>query len=841
MIGCLGTGFLPAQNGDRAGDPSVEVPLAKSLPKAPVVPAERAHTTLVLADGIAAELVASEPLIGDPVALAFDPDGRLWVLEMRGYMPDADGFGEDYATGRLVVLSDDDHDGRMDRSTVYVDDMVLPRAFAFVRGGVLVLEPPWLRRLYDDNHDLVPDREEIVAAGFGGLNNPEHAANGLIRGLDNWMQCINHPLRLRDQGERLELGDSPILGQWGGAYDQWGRLFHNSNSDVLRACVVPPRALARHRQWPLSKLANVQVVKSQAVRPARPTPGVNRGYQPGFLDDQARLRTATGACSPCIYRGQLFGSDYAGNAFVCEPAGHLVKRYRLTEVDGLPVGTDAYGEGEWLASTDERFRPVAITEGPDGALYIADFYRGLIQHRLFLTSYLRDQVDRRELAAPTGLGRIWRLVPRGQPIDRNSPGLSARTTTSLIGLLQHPSGFFRDSAQRLLVERRDRKAIPLLLEVALQHADPLARLHAFWTLEGLDALNREVLLEISKDVHPELRVAALRVGSPLRTCPLRTELERLCRDQAISVRRQVALGLADMFDPGEEHDLLPFVAALAHDRNLRDLLMTGLAGREASLIREQLIQASDPDPIDAPSGLLRDLARSIVLRKSEADLVALLSTAVQHAPSEADATALLEGLNAGRPLPDRSKFQMPWELSAPPEPLEAWMKRASAKEHELLTLLDRRLTWPGKPGYEQWAIPPLDARGQLLADKGQALFLTTCAGCHHPEALGIEGLGPPLFESPRIQGPSRALIGITLVGLRGKLQVKGRGYDSEMPSLRSLDDENLAAILTWLRRSHGNRAGPIFPEEVQALREELQNRSVPLDTSELESFGNSRD
>ena len=181
-----GSNALFAQNGDRAGELQRDLPDAWRMPPSPPLSPEEAMESFVLQPGHRIELVASEPLIGDPVQIVFDASGDLWVCEMRGYMPDADGLGEEEPVGRIVRLRDLDGDGDMDESTVFLDHLVLPRAIAPAFDGLLVVEPPNLVYCRDTDGDGRADDSQVLVSGFGGIENPEHAGNGLRYGIDNW-------------------------------------------------------------------------------------------------------------------------------------------------------------------------------------------------------------------------------------------------------------------------------------------------------------------------------------------------------------------------------------------------------------------------------------------------------------------------------------------------------------------------------------------------------------------------------------------------------------------------------------------------------------------------------
>ncbi|MES1194996.1 MAG: dehydrogenase, partial [Opitutus sp.] len=277
--------------------------------------------------------------------------------------------------------------------------------------------PPKLWFCRDTNGDGVADEKTEIAADYGGINNPEHTANGLMWAMDNWIYSANHTVRFRYEGAGKFARDTTVTrGQWGITQDDTGRLYYNSNSDPLRLDAVPSHYLARNPSLTDPSGVNLSLVPANLrVWPLRVTPGVNRGYK--SLDDTGRITAVTAACAPLLYRGDTM-PELRGEAFVCEPSGNLIKRITIAPKNARSdelAGRHSYEGTEFIASTDERFRPVNLFNGPDGALYVVDLYRGILQHRLYVTSFLRKQIDERGLAEGRGLGRIWRIVPENAP------------------------------------------------------------------------------------------------------------------------------------------------------------------------------------------------------------------------------------------------------------------------------------------------------------------------------------------------------------------------------------------------------------------------------------------
>jgi mono/diheme cytochrome c family protein len=253
---------------------------------------------------------------------------------------------------------------------------------------------------------------------------------------------------------------------------------------------------------------NEKIVSDNRVYPVRATTGVNRGYVTGILDSNLRLENFTAACGPFIYRGQLLGDDYYGNAFVPEPAGNLVKRNILKEDGYVLTGRQAYQEKEFLASSDERFRPVSIYGGPDGALYVVDMYRGIIQHKTFLTDYLKKEITARKLTQPLSCGRIYRITPSGKeavfaPLPDNPMQLAK--------LFEHPNGWVRDKAQQIIIDKKYVQVVPVLRQYLNASNKHLPLIHALWTLNELSELEPTEILSLLQHTDWRIRMQALSV------------------------------------------------------------------------------------------------------------------------------------------------------------------------------------------------------------------------------------------------------------------------------------------------------------------------------------------
>lgn len=790
----------------------------------PIRSASEAMATFQLASGLRIELVAAEPLVEEPVVIQFDEDGRLWVVEMRGFMPNVEGEGEEAPVGRVVVLEDEDGDGEMDQRTVFLDSLVMPRAIAFVPGGVLIAEAKPLWYLEDLNNDLVPEKRILIDSTYGGRGLPEHSPNGLWRGLDNWYYNAKSHYRYRPSTDGWIRDSTEFRGQWGLSHDDTGRLFYNYNWSQLHADLVPPNALMRNPHHTATSGIDEGLATDRRIFPIRATPAVNRGYIEGSLDEQGRLREFTSASSPFIYRGKALADDFYGNAFVAESAGNLVKRNIVTR-QGLGLTSRfAYEDHEFLASTDERFRPVNFTSGPDGALYIADMYRGIIQHGAYMTPYLKEQTLNRGLDKGIHYGRIWRIVP-DDGIDVAPIRLSEASTSQLVDLLGHPDGWYRDTAQRLVVEQNDPAASTLLKELARTGASHIARLHALWTLEGMETSDVFLYLDALNDPHPDVRSAAMRLLEPAaqREAQVRKALGVHLEKQWATEPAEVALQMALTSAYLEDQHALPILTGIINKYTdqavIRDAVMSSLYDREAPFLEHLWTDASWQVADPSRSIFLEMVAAAVTRKAGHSELRTLLALA----GTEADGwrgRAILTGMS----MQAANYAGVPVRLAAAPAVLknDTW--------NGIVPLF----TWPGHTPVEETisdALPLTENELQLFA-MGRQRYVAVCAGCHGNDGAGIRRFAPPLVDSEWVLGDERRLVRILLHGLEGPITVGGQLYDAPeilpvMPSHSVMDDTEMASVLTYIRRAWGHTAAPVEPRTVGGIRHTSQGQTAP--------------
>ncbi|HEX3719296.1 MAG TPA: c-type cytochrome [Verrucomicrobiae bacterium] len=824
----LMTAPLQAQRGDQRDAPgSVQIdpiPIDK-IPPQPVLSPEEALRAFKIQPGFHIELVASEPLVHDPIALTFAPDGRVWVVEMSGYMPNVDGIGEDKPVGKVVILESSHNDGHLDKRVVFADHLVLPRAVALVGNGVLIGEPPhlWYYSIVDGDK---PGSRREVAKDFGSDYNPQNTANGLMWSLDNWIYCASYTTRLRNTDGDWLRGPTTRRGEWGISQDDYGRLVYNSNEDQFRIDLVPSEYLQRNPNYHHALGLNVDPIHDQTVWPVHMTPGVNRGYWKGILRPDGTLAKTTAACGPLIYRGDNFPPEYRGNAFVCEPAGNLVIRDILTETNGAMTGHEAYKNEEFLASTDERFRPVSLYNGPDGALYLVDFHRGTLEHRLSVTTYLRRQIKARSLEQPLGLGRIYRItygtnIPvRPAPRDSNS--------AQLVEKLGSPNGWIQDTAQRLLVERDNPSVVPALKAQALHSANPLTQIHTVWTLDGMGEVDTETVFSLLTNPQPKVRATAIRLSETFLRGPQSDEFFKHLipiaeNDLDSDVQLQLGFTFGQITRPEAWHGLRLVAENSASRPLVREAIISSLYQRELEFTEQLAPDWKDERP--GRAALLEGLAECIVSSRSTNDIARLSEVAAVTV--EWQQTAILDGMNAGT----HAKSKKIYFTS---EPKGLGQMRGHPNLAGRIEKLERLLTWPGQPGYVPPPfVPALTADEQRRYDLGHKLFNATCAACHQPTGFGAPGVAPPLRDSEWVLGSKERLARIVLQGVQGPIKAAGVSFDSTMPSWASFNDEQLAGILTYIRRDWEQGATAINPESVKAVRQATANRDSAWTEAEL--------
>jgi len=537
----------------RTTDESVSaIPAFTDNPSPAHLTPEQSIKTFKLPKGYHLELVASEPMIHEPVAIAWDGNARMYVAELNTYMQDVEGTDEHAPTSRVMLLEDTDNDGKMDKSSVFIDKLLLPRMLLCVGNELLVNETDTYNvySYKDTNKDGVADEKRpVYTPDKKAPGNLEHQRSGLDWNVDNWIYMAVDAVRFRYTNGVLKPDSIPSgsSGQWGLTHDNYGRLYFSSAGGE-----TPALGFQINPIYGRMEFADQYKEEFNEVWPIIKTPDVEGGLK--RLRPDTTLNHFTASCGQVIFRGDKLPADLQGDLLISEPVGRLIRRAKVTNKNGKITLENAYDKEEFIASTDMNFRAVNMYTGPDGCLYIVDMNRGIIQEGNWTgpKSYLRPQIKRLSLDKNIQHGRIYRLVHDGMA-PGPKPKMLDETARKLVSYLGHPNGWWRDNAQKELVVRNDRSVVPLLKAIAagesneaIQSPSALARLHALWTLEGLNALDESTIAKALKDSDFEIRKAAVRMTEPYlkRNEDMVEKLASLKSDPVADVRMQLIFSLA---------------------------------------------------------------------------------------------------------------------------------------------------------------------------------------------------------------------------------------------------------------------------------------------------------
>ncbi|MBT7877712.1 MAG: cytochrome c, class I [Gammaproteobacteria bacterium] len=802
--------------------------LTLETPPAPELDPAQALAAFSIAPGFDIELVASEPLVEDPVAIAWDEAGDLYTVEMRGFMPDAYGTGDTDPVGSVVRLRDLDGDGKFDQREVLLDQLVLPRAIAIVNEGLLIGEPPnlWLCPSYSGSSKDINCKKKVRLSNYADEpGNVEHGENGLLLAIDNWIYNAKSGRRMQIRDAKLVVEPTLFRGQWGISQDNRGLLYYNTNSNFLLGDVydAQPVIAAGNAGGPG---LNIQVSKKDQVFAVRVNPGVNRAYVPGVLREDGRLDKPTSASGMVYYRGDQFPAAYNQDVFVAEPAGNVVVQLRLKH-EGLQVSADhilyedeKWGQREFLASTDERFRPVDVDVGPDGALYVVDMYRGIIQDQIFLSDELRSQALSRGLDEPIGMGRIWRITAVEGASTTARPQFPS-SGRKLLKSLEAENGWVRDTAQRLLL-RKTGRAIDRGLSRLVTQDDEHAAVHAIWTLEGRGTLNRPTLLKALVNDSTSIQLAAIKAGHKLLSAEELLEMATQSSDSSIVHHATMYLAASN-----HREDVIEYLASslVKNDTDGMRRIAIQAAGRgnELALI-DAIIEKGWGKAEEQSAGFVRDLI-SQSFRATPKDGDVLLDHVLQQDQRwmrEAMLTGLFE-VTRDESF-SRVVLAEPHSLfSDPPEGL--W---------PAISKVRRAFTWKGDDLAA--GAKPLSPVQQLRKKKGEDYYRSRCGICHGSDGKGISSTAPTLAESEWVTGPSEWLARIVLHGLQGPISVQGEAWNSVMPGhsgIAEFDDETAGGLLTYLHRAWGHSGRAIEPAFIQQIRQETTDRVSLWTAAEL--------
>jgi len=650
------------------GDDGLGAELPRIKPRGPGA----ALGSFRLHPGFRLEPAATEPLVTDPVSACYDADGRLYVVEMRGYP-----YPEKRPTGRVQRIEDADGDGRFDRGTVFLEGLSWPTGVVPYDGGVFVAAAPDILYAKDTDGDGVADVTRVVFTGFG-TQNVQALLNGLLWGPDGWIYGVSggnggeirnpakpgagpvpvrgRDFRFRPDGSAFEAVSGG--GQFGHSFDDWGHRFTCNNSNHIRQIVLPSWYLERNPATsPPAVVADIAaeghaapVYRASAAEPWRVVrtrqraadPATAKRLPPTELFATGFFTSATGVT---LYRGNAFPPEYYGNAFIGDVGGNLVHRKTLSRHGAEFLATRADAGTEFLTSTDNWFRPVNFANTPDGTLLILDMYRETIEHPFSIPEPIKAHLD---LTSGRDLGRLYELVPAAG-VRRRRPAMSKATTAELVAHLGDPASWWRETARRLLSERPDpAAAVPLLREAARSRPNALARFHALGLLREFAADDESLIVAALGDPEPGVRELAARLcethfhdGSAVSAPFL-----RLADDPDAMVRLQVAFSLGAMQGPAALDALAVLAQRDAGDRWVRAAVLSSSSHRAAPLlgrlVREERVRANGEG-----RAWLDELAAVVGAENVAEDVQSVVALATEPGVGVEPTRAVLLGLGRG--------------------------------------------------------------------------------------------------------------------------------------------------------------------------------------------------
>ena len=603
-------------------------------PKPPIVartPDEQAKA-FILPPGYRMELVVSEPEVISPAVIRFDGNGRMYVAELVTYMRDADGNRQHLPESRITRFESTKGDGVFDKRTVFVDKLVLPRTVVPLDGNSILTNETAsddVVKYTDTNNDGVADKREhfYSGIGIGRDGNLEHEQAGFNWGLDNWIYTTYNAFRIRwTPNGILKEPTGPNGGQWGVTMDDDGKMWFMD---------------AGGERGPVN--FQVPIHYGSFAVPEQYEPGFELVWpEVGLSDTQGgmirvrmpvgRLNHFTAASGADVVRAHRVPPDLRGDLLVTEPVGRLIRRARVVKTDGLTQLRNVYPGSEFVLSTDPLFRPVNITTAPDGSLYIADMYHGIIQESNWTRpgSYLRRKIDQYQLDKVIAHGRIWRLRFDGVPgvpatpagpaaqatpeipampalaLDPVRPRMLDESAAQLVAHLSHQNGWWRDTAQQLLVQRQDKSVVPALQNLVRTSDNLVARFHALWTLEGLSALDLALVREQMKDSNPRMRVQAIRASETLYKASIRglaDDYRAMTKDSDPDVAIQALLS-ANLFKLPEVESLIKETMESNKARGVQEIgqrvlqrIATAASTAAAGFSPEQLEQMKEGETV----------------------------------------------------------------------------------------------------------------------------------------------------------------------------------------------------------------------------------------------------
>lgn len=609
---------------------------------------EEALQRLYIIEGLKVELFAAEPLVTDPVSMEFDEDGNCYVVVMSDY-PDKPAPGAE--KGHIRVLRDIDGDGKADTSIVFADKLSEGTSILPWKGGLLVTAAPEILYMKDTTGDFVADTREVLFSGFF-KDNPETQITNLRFGVDNWIYANNRgqdgnvtfrdkpdapPLSVKGADFRFrldrglfELETGP--GQFGQVLDDYRNRFVTENSIHIQQTLIAWRYTHRHPHLPSTRaIKNISdhdpIMFQESATPywrAERTRRRNKEFQEKKLTRVEYERGHfTGASGGTFYNGDGLPKAFYGNIFTGEVAGNLVHR------DVLAIGRDSVyftakraeeeTKREFIYSDDTWFRPVNFSVGPDGYLYVLDYYRQHIETPVSIPDDLKAEMD---FYNGSDKGRIYRVMPANGAYKKATPQLSKAASDSLVQLFANPNQWYAQQAHRLLVERQDRSVIPALQAMFGQNADPRARLHALYVLEALNALDlttvKKALADSSTDIQEH---AAILAESYAQCLP---ELLAMVKESPAKLTLQAALSLGQFNNAQVTDAFVQVLVRYGDSKFMQMAVLSSEAGSAPQLLEAVFKSPTGKDTLKVATSFIHDISYIIGSRNDKAQVTQFL-------------------------------------------------------------------------------------------------------------------------------------------------------------------------------------------------------------------------
>jgi putative membrane-bound dehydrogenase-like protein len=766
---------------------------------------EEALEAFQITDGFRAELFAAEPFVSDPVEMAFDENGGIYVAEMHDNPGDPPPGQAPLS--RIVYIEDADDDGRIDKQTVFADHLLVAKGVLPWNGGLIVTAAPDVLWLQDTDGDHRADIRKVLYTGFDTGANMEFRIGNPRLGVDNWVYLTNFgmpgeitsPDHPGTEAVTVRGGDfrfDPLRGtaqavpggsQFGLALNEWGDIFITENTTHLRHAVMPPGYFSRNRFLVAEATAQdisdhgqpaarvFAISKPQQWRVERTQARQERYDQtrPGRIEHLEGYFTAS--CGVTAYVGDNFPGEYVGNIFVADGNGNLVHRDVIRPDGATYTASREPQNAEFLASTDNWFRPVNFSNAPDGNLYVIDYDRQYLEHPDFIPESLRKRL-KMDFVRGHDLGRIYRIAPTTPKHQRGlRPKLGTASTEELVALLEHPNGWHRETAHRLLIERRDKAALTAIERLFQQSANPVARIHALWTLEGLDALGKEAVRQALRDQHWAVRKHAIKLSERFLS-DLQREVLKAAGDGHTHVRMQALLTLGNL--PPSREVAGAMARAAADDPEDRWIRLAILSASPDSVksIAEALLR-EHPDFFTALSEgkqvLFRELSRNIGARRQPDEIGRWVQSLTGNSKLRADEwrRPALEGLTDGLALRPGEQLR----IGAVEQPLLQMLRHGSPEVREQTAELTQYFILPGLV-----AASLKEAADASVPTEQRVLAVRTLRGGSFEQVSGVLGR---ILTSPEArllqQAAAESLAGFDapdtpLILLRG-----WRGYSAE--------------------------------------------------------------